>query len=87
MVEVADSRSEVCRLLPKSPGLSGISRLVGTVGTQDVAEAIVRVAERDSRGATLPRQLSAMRALHAVAPAVGTAGWKRPEQPATKARA
>ena len=69
-----------------------ISRLIGTVGTQDVAEAIVRVAERDSRSATLPWQLSAMRALHAVAPSVGTAlirttGWKRPKQSATKARA
>jgi short-subunit dehydrogenase len=69
-----------------------ISKLVGTIGPQDVAEAIVRVAERDSRGATLPWQLTAVRALHAVVPGVvtgviRTTGWKRPEQLATQARA
>jgi uncharacterized protein len=66
-----------------------ISRLVGTVRTQDVAEAIVRVAERGGRDATLPWRLSAIRALHGVAPGavtslIRTTGWKRPDQPATR---
>lgn len=63
--------------------IPGVSRLIGTIGTRDVAEAIVRVAERDSRGATLPARMRAIRALHAVAPGPVAAlaratGWKRP---------
>lgn len=64
--------------------IPSIAKLVGTIRPQDVAEAVVRVAERDSRGATLPWRLSTIRALHAVAPGVVTSlirttGWKRPE--------
>lgn len=60
-----------------------ISRLFGTLTTQQVAQSLVRAVERERGDLTTPRRLAAVLAIHKVFPGpiellVNRTGWSRP---------
>jgi hypothetical protein len=60
-----------------------ISRLFGTLTTDQVAQSVVRAVERDRGDLTTPRRLAAVLGLHRVVPGpiewlVQRTGWSRP---------